>query len=215
MPGKPQSKTTKARIRRSEQDHVMDLAVAAYQAELAKTGLEKTKGLRAICTEISKEWRKKTGRGVTLNHNTLNRLAKGGTRLTTFNANKSWLLPEEVEVVIEYATDMAARGFPLTHKLLKEHVDEICHSRLKDEFPAEGVGKKWTTCFVEKHSDHLSTYTSRPLEDVRGRAVNPTTNKAWFELLGEVLEKGDNGQPIAQECCYGVDEAGFQPEIGG
>jgi hypothetical protein len=45
--------------------------------------------------------------------------------------------------------------------------------------------------------------------------VNPATNKAWFELLGEVLEKGDNGQPIAQECCYGVDKAGFQPEIGG
>jgi len=215
MPGKPQSEATKAHIKRSEQDHVMDLAVAAYQAELAKTGPEKKKGLRAICTEISKEWRKKTGREVTLNHGTLNRLAKGGARLTTFNANKGWLLPEEVEVVIEYATDMAACGFPLTHKLLKEHVDEICHSRLGDKFPAEGVGKKWTTRFLEKHSDHLSTYTSRPLKDVRGRAVNPATNKAWFELLGEVLEKGDDGQPIAQECCYGVDEAGFQPEIGG
>jgi len=214
MASRPKSITTKAHIRWGEQDHVMDLAMAAYQAKLAKTGPEKKKGLHAICLETSKEWKKKTGREVTLNHNTLNNLAKGGTRLSTFNANKSWLLPAEVEVVIEYATDMASHGFPLTHKLFKEHVDEICQARLGDKFPLKGVGTKWMARFLEKHSDHLSTYTTRPLEDIRGCAVNPVANKAWFKLLGDILTTGDDGKLIAQECCWGVDEAGFQLEIG-
>lgn len=100
------------------------------------------------------------------------------------------------------------------YKLFKEHVDEICHARLGDKFPSEGVGKNWTDRFLEKYSDHLKTYTARPLEEVRSRAVNPVTNKAWYDLLEEILENGDDRKPIAQECCWGVDEAGFQPQIG-
>lgn len=40
-------------------------------------------------------------------------------------------------------------------------------------------------------------YNAHPLEDIRGCAVNPVTNAAWFELLKDVLENGDNGKPIA------------------
>lgn len=30
---------------------------------------------------------------------------------------------------------------------------------------------------------------ARPLEAKRGRAVNPATNAAWFDLLGETQKK--------------------------
>jgi hypothetical protein len=192
----------------------MTHAVAAYKAEQAKEGSEKKKGLRAICADVARDWWVETGKDVKLNHVTLGNLAKGGRSLSEFNADKSWLMPQEVDLVIEYAQEVAARGFPLSHKRLKEHVDAICQARLGSQFPEEGVGKRWTDRFVEKYSDRLSTYNARPLEGVRGCAVNPTTNEAWYELLGETLLTGDNGQPIAQECCWAADEAGFQPAGG-
>ena len=39
-------------------------------------------------------------------------------------------------------------------------------------------------------------------------------NKAWFDLLGNALEMGDDGEPISPECLWAVDEVGFQPTIG-
>lgn len=86
--------------------------------------------------------------------------------------------------------------------------------RLGTQFPEERVGKKWTASFIEKYSERLSTYNARSLETVCGRAVNPSTNNAWFDLLGEVLKTGDDGSPIAPECIIGADEAGFMPEVG-
>ncbi|KAG2047938.1 hypothetical protein BDR06DRAFT_830602, partial [Suillus hirtellus] len=59
-------------------------------------------------------------------------------------------------------------GFPLSHKCLKEHVDEICQARLGDAFPQSGVGKNWTQRFVEKHSDHLRAYRAHSLDTARG-----------------------------------------------
>ncbi|KIM81504.1 hypothetical protein PILCRDRAFT_89016 [Piloderma croceum F 1598] len=53
-------------------------------------------------------------------------------------------------------------------------------------------------------------YTPWPLDSKWAQVINPTTNAAWFKLLRETLESGDDGKPIAQECCWGVDESGFQ-----
>ena len=97
---------------------------------------------------------------------------------------------------------------------MKECVDNICRARLGDDFPEDGVGKQWTDCFVEKHSDCLGAFYTHSLEGKWARAVNPHTNAAWFKLLGEVLSTGDNGSPIAKECMWGIDECGFQPKIG-
>jgi hypothetical protein len=94
MPRKPQSEATKACIKQSEQDHVMDLAVAAYQAELAKTGPEKKKGLHAICTEISKEWWKKTGREVVMIYSFFITcgLSRGAYILSLHNTIELWTI---------------------------------------------------------------------------------------------------------------------------
>ena len=73
-------------------------------------------------------------------------------RLTDFNATKSWLLKGEVEKVIEYALTTVEQGFPLSHRRLKDHLDDICHARLGNEFLEAGVGANWTQWFVTKHS---------------------------------------------------------------
>ena len=58
---------------------------------------------------------------------------------------------------MKYVQEMEAHGFPLSHRRLKEHVDEILCAQLGDKFPEEGVDRNWTQRFVEKHSDHLKT----------------------------------------------------------
>ena len=101
----------------------------------------------------------------------------------------------------------------MTHKLLKEIVDDICRA-LRDEFPETGVGMQWTDWFVEKHSEQIGAFYTHTLEGTWARAINPTTNSAWWKLLGMVLQTGDGCILIAKENTYGVDECRFQPEIG-
>ncbi|KDQ50064.1 hypothetical protein JAAARDRAFT_142549 [Jaapia argillacea MUCL 33604] len=188
--------------------------MAFYQEERDRPETEKRRGLRLVCQEFEKEHLKETGEAIKLSHATLARLVKGGVALARFNESKSWLLKEEVEQVIECARAVADRGFPSSHRRLKEHVDEICRARLGSNFPKQGVARGWTQRFVTKHSDRLTMYKPRPLDKSRARGVNPTANAAWFTLLAETLEKGDDGKPIAQECCWAADESGFQSGLG-
>jgi len=60
--------------------------------------------------------------------------------------------------------------------------------------------------FAMKHCDHLKLSDSHPLEDKCGHAMNPHTNKAWFDLLEETICKYD----IQPEDTYGTDEVGIQ-----
>lgn len=92
MAGNAKSNTKKTQLQRAEHDHVMDIAIAEYHADRHSEHLKPPRGLRRICDDVTKKWKKETGRDLKLNHNTLNNLAKGGIRISTFNANKSWLL---------------------------------------------------------------------------------------------------------------------------
>jgi len=192
-----------------EYNKVMTRAVAEYQAEQAKTG--KKQGLHAVCFDIQKQYLQETGKVISLNHNTLNNLAKGGHSISEFNAEKRWLLDAKEENISEYTLDHASHGFPLDHKQLKAAVDDIAQARLGDDFPESGVGKQWTGRFIERHSDCLHMYGTRGLDKSRTQAVNKTTNAAWYEMLGTLLKTGDDGKSIALECIWGVDETGFQP----
>jgi hypothetical protein len=149
-----------------------------------------------------------TGKLIRLSYSTLARLAVGGKTKAETNAAKGWLTKEETIQVITYVQELGNRGFPLSHKRLCEHVNEILSTRLGDSFT--GVGVKWTNRFVEKHADCLKTSWSRPLDSKRGRAVNPHTNKAWFNLLEGVFKKHD----IDEDCIYAADEIGISPDSG-
>ncbi|KAG1736870.1 uncharacterized protein EDB91DRAFT_1033060, partial [Suillus paluster] len=131
-------------ISREEKDKLMAHAVIEYQAELDKQPCEKKHGLQQVCIDIQKIHLKETGQVITLSHVTLSHLTKGGINLSKFNSStKRWLTEGKEETVIDYIQQMAMRGFPLNHKRLKEHVDEICQAQLGAAFPKTGVGRNW------------------------------------------------------------------------
>jgi hypothetical protein len=192
-------------------DDLMAQAVAAYCTELKKPAGLKQRGARTVCKDFESLNRQATGKDIKLSYSTLMCLAAGGkTKKAQSNAEKSWLSDAEVEVVIAYIGEIGNRGFPLSHKRLKEHVDCICRARLGELFPIDGVGKNWTDRFVEKHFKAIKMTWSRPLETKRGRAVNPFTKEAFYELLGDTVRKYD----ITEDRTWGVDEIGIQGSMG-
>lgn len=203
-----QSKAKKTQILSEEHDIWMNKAVNVYHTELVKPNGKK-RGLRKVCDDVEAEFFKETGRSIHLAHKTLSRWSQGGIPQSQFNHEKSWLTGDEEQAVIAYAIELGARGFPLSHRRLKEHVDEVCHAHYGDKFPEEGVGKNWTDRFVSSHHQ-LSTYWAKSLDNARGRAVNPTTNTMWFCLLGKVIAE----EKIEEDTIYGMDETGFQPGGG-
>lgn len=204
MVGKAKSEELKRRIDREEVDGLMDRAIKMYLNEQQAQGSEKKMGYRKVCEKVEEDHRKETGRTVKLNHNTLANRVKGGKSLSQFNAEKAWLTETETKVVIDYTLECADRGFPLSHRRLKEHVDSILHARLGEEFPETGVGQNWTQRFVTAHHDDLKSAWARQLDSARGRAVNATNHEEWFNLLGKTIED------VEDECIWAADESGFQ-----
>jgi hypothetical protein len=152
MPGRAKSDSKKRQLAREVHDDLMARAVKAYVIELRKPYSLRRKGARTICRDFEDLCRQETGKMVKLNHGTLIRLANGGR---TRAESKTWLTDEETGVVLDYIVEIGNRGFPLSHRRLREHVNGILHTRLGDEFPKEGVGKNWTARFVEKHSKRI------------------------------------------------------------
>jgi hypothetical protein len=108
----------KRKISRDVKDNLMAQAIALYQKEKSKPAGEKSASLRKVCQTISDDYYSRTRKRVNLDHNTLARLAKGGTNLTDHNGKKSWLTYDEQQVIVEYVLEMARRGFPLSPKRL-------------------------------------------------------------------------------------------------
>jgi hypothetical protein len=210
MVGRPKSDVKKLQIIRNTHDALMSRAVAAYRVELAKPEGSKRRGARIICKDFETLYTQETGKDLKLSYSTLTRLASGGKSKAVSNADRAWLTKEEEKVVVSYIIEMGNRGFPLSHRRLKEHVDTICKARLPTAFPATGVGKKWTNRFAEKHSEEIKLSWSRPLEMKRGRAVNSHTNEAWFDLLGNTITKYN----IKEKNTYAVDEIGIHGSLG-
>ncbi|TFK58277.1 hypothetical protein BDN72DRAFT_782315, partial [Pluteus cervinus] len=117
---------------------------------------------------------------------------------------RSWLTRPEAKVVIMFVVEVAARGWPECQQRVKEHVDMILHARQAVGFPAVGVGKNWVVRFMLKHSNQIKMADSRPLEDKHGRGVNPTTNGAWFGVLGGTVTHHN----ITRRVTFGTDELG-------
>ena len=190
---------------------MMAKAVARYQQEQNNQSTVKKMGLQKVCTEVEKEHYKKTGNHVLLNHNTFRNLVNGGRLRAVANSEKSWLVDGEAEELIRYVIENAEMGHPFSLRRLKEHTDKVCQARLGKKFPEQGVGIQWTHRFIEKK---LHVYTAKSLDTARGQAVNGHTNKLWYDLVEELQLRGDDGEPIAPECTWAMDESGFQANGG-
>lgn len=210
MPGRAKSIEDKRRTARQVHDTLMLKAVTAYKKELKKPAKSQS-SLRKICLEIEALHFSETGSVSKLSSSTLLRLVKGGKTCEDALEERAWLNVGESDVVIDFTIEMGHRGFPLSHRRLKEHVDLICRARHGSKFPAIGVGINWTYRFSKRHSTRLKITRSRPLEDKRGRAVNPHTNAAYWPILSDSL----TDYAIKQHNLYGSDEIGVQTQGGG
>jgi Tc5 transposase DNA-binding domain len=143
MPGRPKSDTRKRQIIREQEESFRIRAIAAYKDELLKPDT-KRKGARTIVRDFINLYKLETGQDIKLTYHSLLRGANGGRTQAQANASRSWLTDEERDVVIKYIAECGDRGFPLSHRRLKEHVDEILRARLGEKFPTRGVGTKWT-----------------------------------------------------------------------
>lgn len=70
------------------------------------------------------------------------------------------------------------------------------------------------SCFVEKHSDHLSSYWCHPLEHSRAHAGNPHTKEAYFNLLEGAIIGEEDEEPVSPELMFATDETGVQQGLG-
>lgn len=207
MPGRAQSQTRKKRAEAKKKEYWMSEAVKLY---LENSSL----GLREAIDRIQARCLRETGGIIKLDKTTLSRRAKGQRSIYEFNASKRWLTPEQENIVIDYAISMARRGWPLTHRRLQEHVEEIARAYYGDQFPESGVGRCWMTRFVERHRDRIRAHWSHALDNSRARAGNPHTKKAFFDLLEEVLAPTEGDGAIPPELIYGADETGIQKGVG-
>src|SRR4051812_11334932 len=181
MPGRAKSELEKSRNLRREKEHLLARAAEAYLLELSKPDVRARRGLRKVCADFESLYYNETGKRIKLSFSTLNRMVDGGRTCAEANAARAWLAPVEESVIVDFSAEIAKRGWPFSHRRLKEHVNLLCRARHKD-FPAAGVGKNWTSRFVLRHSDQLKMTDSAPLEDKRGRCANPETNKVYWEL---------------------------------
>lgn len=197
MPFKALTITKKAQLARESYEDIKARVIKAYSAELLKA---KGKGARTVAKDFVHLYKLETGLDIKLDHVTIIRGAKGGRSRAQANAAKSHLTDGEAKIVIDYIAEVGNRGFPLSHRRLREHANAILRARLGDSF--EGLGKRWTNRFIEKHLAHIKMSWSATLDTKRGRAVNKNTVDVWFSLLKATTEE----YSIEEECMYGTDE---------
>jgi hypothetical protein len=169
MVGRSKSIAEKATINKKAHDDLMARAVEAYLMELEKP-YRGRRGLRTICRDFEQIYFEEKGVRIPLSFATLGRLADGRRTRSEANEHRRWLTPIEDDIIVNFCIEIGARGFPLNHQRLKEHVDWIARARLSDKFPAEGVGKNWTSRFMLRVRDRLKMADSRSLEDKCGCA---------------------------------------------
>lgn len=181
----------------------------AYRGELQKPE-GRRKGARTVAKDFMKLYKLETGRDMRIDHNLLIRGAAGHHTRTQANALRAHLTLEEANTICDFIIECGKRGFPLSHRRLREHANEILRARLGDRFPISGVGQQWSHRFITKHSDRVKTSWATALEAKRGRAVNENTIRAWFDLV----EHTETEYEILPENDYATDEIGTNPFAG-
>lgn len=178
-------------------------AIDEYLKEQAKPDVPgmKKRGLRKIAEKYNL-WFK-----------TIANLVNGGVSMSTFNASKQKLSHNEEQVLVDFITESADRGCPLTLGNIAVHANAIIKHRVDSDSEKEKdtVGQNWVSRFLDRYRDELQTHWSRPLDTQRAKALNPESVKAWFDLVEEQIVKCG----IKPHNIYGMDESGFPPSNQG
>ncbi|KAF9054834.1 hypothetical protein BJ165DRAFT_1333455, partial [Panaeolus papilionaceus] len=82
-------------------------------------------GYRGCCNYVSKDFWETTGTLIHLSHALLRNCVEGKNTCSQRAEEACWLSNAEERVVVDMYIEMAQRGFPWSHRRLKEHVDLI------------------------------------------------------------------------------------------
>jgi hypothetical protein len=110
----------------------------------------KRKGARTVVNDFVLLYKRETGLDIKIDYGFLIRQANGCRTKAQANAAGSWLTPEETEVIIQYAHECSDRGFPFSHRRLKEHVDEIMWGKKCEWIPIRWRGEAMDAAFRHK-----------------------------------------------------------------
>ena len=212
MPGRPRSKEEKRHRHVGIMEKWTAKAIAAYQEEQEKLEGEKKMGLRAICTRFKEECLKKDKVAISITKSTLKWHLNGVPSQAKSNAERSWLVDEEANTIINYTNEMANEGWPLSQKRIDEHANEVITAHQGPDF--ERVGHNWTDRFILKHKGCLSGSWSCPLDKAQAQAGNPIAKADYFAKLKTAIEGKEGKDPIPTELIFGVDETGAQEGVG-
>ena len=206
MPGRAKSRTLRSRVSNGAREILILRAVRLYEAA-QDPSFGETLGYRAAAKRVEVENYASTGKWIAVNHNTVrNRHQKRNQ--SSYNAHFaiSHMTRDEEDELVSYALEVAKRGFPLTHRRLRECAEEII--RLKNP-SFKGVGENWTDRFLERNYDSLHVYWSRSLEAARGKAVNPAMVGEFYDLLEGEYER----HKFQPKNVYGADESGLMTGV--
>jgi len=207
MPGRAKSNTRKSRELSDVKELLIIEAVRLY--EKSNTSDLTTKlGYRSATKHVEQLNYERTKKWVSLDHNTVrNRHLEITKSLRNGHySSQSLLTHAEEEELVSYAIEVANRGFPLTHRRLQECANRLIQTSRPD---FTGVGQNWSERFLERHYESLHVYWSRSLESARGKAVNPASMKAFYDLLEEEYIK----HSFEPHNVHGVDESGLMSGV--
>ncbi|KAF8489167.1 hypothetical protein F5888DRAFT_1622284 [Russula emetica] len=106
----------------------MQRAIEIYHQEQQ---LPKPRSQEKVCRQAEAKCFQQTKKVVKLSSSTLDWRTKGGQSHKEGHRGQRWLNDEENEAVLQDIILNAQRGFPLTHRRIKEHVDEIARAHIR------------------------------------------------------------------------------------
>ncbi len=134
--------------------------------------------------------------------------------LSEFNAAKAHFTAAEATILVDWILSQLQWGFPFTHSKLWEKAEVLLAAK-SHTGTHPPLGTQWSHTFIAKHGSWVSTHYSSSLDNVHAKAVNPTSNEHWFNLIQDVLAgKFSGGRVILVENMYNMDESGFIPSLG-
>lgn len=108
------------------------------------------------------------------------RVEKIGQSKCEANAMRGRLTETEATILIDFAIEMAYRGFPLKLETLEKYALEIVRAR---DPSVTGLGKNWAARFVRKYGKHISMKWCISLESIRAKSANSTTIGHFYDIL--------------------------------
>ena len=186
MARKALSQMKKAQLDSQERALLHSCAIKWYHTEQVKEYPEKKLSFRGVCKVICQDHKKGTRCKITLNHNTLSNLVKGGHPMAVHSAEKWWLNAQEEKAMVQYIIELGKWGWPLDYCWIKEHADKLGQAWLGSKFPDLGVGVQWPYCFVKRHSDQLQSYCPKKFKVKLLTKIQTNCIGTWLKTFNYV-----------------------------